>query len=98
MITGTHAIIYAQDAEKARAFFRDVLEWPYVDAHDGWLIFKLPPGEVGIHPTGSAEEPSGGAPIGRICGTYENIGTQFRRRRDRPPRPALGRFRPRTAE
>ena len=64
MITGTHAIIYAQDAEKARAFFRDVLEWPYVDAHDGWLIFKLPPGEVGIHPTGGAEEPSAGAPSG----------------------------------
>ena len=25
MITGSHAIIYAEDAEKARAFFRDVL-------------------------------------------------------------------------
>jgi predicted enzyme related to lactoylglutathione lyase len=51
MITGTHAIIYAEDADVARAFFRDVLGWPHVDAHGGWLIFKLPPGEVGIHPT-----------------------------------------------
>ncbi len=50
MITGTHAIIYAEDAEKARAFFRDVLDLPYVDAHGGWLIFKLPPAELGIHP------------------------------------------------
>src|ERR1700723_3182240 len=29
MITGSHAIIYAEDAEKARAFFRDVLDFPY---------------------------------------------------------------------
>jgi hypothetical protein len=24
---------------------------PDVDAGDGWLIFKLPPGEVAVHPT-----------------------------------------------
>jgi predicted enzyme related to lactoylglutathione lyase len=50
MITGTHAIMYAEDAERARAFFRDVLAWPHVDVHGGWLIFKLPPGELGVHP------------------------------------------------
>ena len=55
MITGTHAIIYASDAERARAFFRDVLDLPYVDAHDGWLIFRLPPSELGVHP---ADAPS----------------------------------------
>lgn len=55
MITGTHAIVYAQDAEKARAFFRDVLRFPHVDAGGGWLIFKLPPAEVAAHP---AEAPS----------------------------------------
>lgn len=51
MIIGAHSLIYAKDAEKARAFFRDVLEFPHVDAGEGWLIFALPPGEVGIHPT-----------------------------------------------
>ncbi|MGD0084739.1 MAG: VOC family protein [Acidimicrobiales bacterium] len=51
MILAAHTIIFADDAEKARAFFRDVLELPYVDAHNGWLIFKLPPSELGIHPT-----------------------------------------------
>lgn len=51
MITGVHALIYARDAEKARAFFRDVLDWPFVDAGHGWLIFALPPAEVGVHPT-----------------------------------------------
>ena len=50
MFIGMHALIYAHDAEKVRAFFRDVFEWPFVDAHGGWLIFKLPPSEVGVHP------------------------------------------------
>ena len=64
MITGTHAIIYARDAERARAFFRDVLELANVDAHGGWLIFKLPPAELGIHPAGEASNPNTGAPSG----------------------------------
>jgi len=64
MITSSHAIIYAEDAEKARAFFRDVLEFPYIDVHDGWLIFKLPPAELGIHPAGAAGDPTSGAPSG----------------------------------
>ena len=51
MIIGTHAIIYAEDAEQTRAFLRDVFEMPYVDAHGGWLIFKTPPAELGVHPT-----------------------------------------------
>ncbi|MGB3442162.1 MAG: VOC family protein [Actinophytocola sp.] len=50
MITGLHTIVYADDAEKARAFFRDVLELPSVDAGDGWLIFRAPPTELAIHP------------------------------------------------
>jgi catechol 2,3-dioxygenase-like lactoylglutathione lyase family enzyme len=64
MISSSHAIIYAEDAEKARAFFRDVLEFPFVDAHDGWLIFKLPPAELGIHPAGAVGDPASGAPSG----------------------------------
>jgi catechol 2,3-dioxygenase-like lactoylglutathione lyase family enzyme len=50
MITGFHTIIYSEDAEATRAFFRDVLEWPSVDAGGGWLIFKTPPAEMGVHP------------------------------------------------
>ncbi len=56
MITGTHAIIFADDADKARAFFRDTLGFPAVDAHNGWLIFKLPPAELGIHPEDRSED------------------------------------------
>ena len=50
MITAIHAIIYANRAEELRAFFRDVLELPSVDAGGGWLIFALPPAELAIHP------------------------------------------------
>lgn len=50
MINAFHALIYSADAEADRAFFRDILRFPYVDAHDGWLIFELPPAELGIHP------------------------------------------------
>lgn len=50
MISGVHAIVYSKEAEKLRAFFKDVLEWPFVDAGHGWLIFALPPAELGVHP------------------------------------------------
>ena len=51
MITGVHTLIYTTDAEQDRAFFRDVLEMPFIDAGDGWLIFALPPAELALHPT-----------------------------------------------
>ena len=59
MITGAHAVIYAEDGDATRTFLRDVLGWSNVDAGGGWLIFKLPPAEVGIHPTDGGEVPSG---------------------------------------
>ncbi|MFC1405037.1 MULTISPECIES: VOC family protein [Streptacidiphilus] len=55
MINGAHLIVYSRDAEADRAFFRDVLEYPHVDAGHGWLIFKLPPAEVAVHPTDGPE-------------------------------------------
>ena len=54
MITGAHVIVYSRDADADRAFFRDVLEYPHVDAGGGWLIFKLPPAEVAVHPVEGA--------------------------------------------
>jgi catechol 2,3-dioxygenase-like lactoylglutathione lyase family enzyme len=50
VIAGAHTILFAEDADAARAFFRDVLGFPSVDAHGGWLIFALPPGELAVHP------------------------------------------------
>jgi hypothetical protein len=51
MIYGTHVIIYSENAEADRAFFRDVLKFASVDAGHGWLIFALPPAEIAIHPS-----------------------------------------------
>ena len=50
VINGGHVIVYSRDAEADRAFFRDVLEYPHVDAGGGWLVFKLPPTEIAVHP------------------------------------------------
>jgi catechol 2,3-dioxygenase-like lactoylglutathione lyase family enzyme len=50
VITGVHALVFSRDAEAVRAFFRDVLGLPSVDAGDGWLIFALPPAELAVHP------------------------------------------------
>jgi catechol 2,3-dioxygenase-like lactoylglutathione lyase family enzyme len=50
MITGLHAILYSKDAAAARAFFKDVLGFPSVDAGRGWLIFAAPPAELAAHP------------------------------------------------
>ena len=62
MIAGVHTILYAHDAETARAFFRDVLGLPNVDAGGGWLIFGLPPGELACHPGAGLVE---GREVGR---------------------------------
>jgi hypothetical protein len=51
MIFGAHVIVYSRDAAADRAFFRDVLGYPSVDAGHGWLIFALPPAELAVHPT-----------------------------------------------
>ncbi len=54
MITAVHTLIYSDDAEATRAFFRDVLGWPNVEHPEsapGWLIFKTGPSELGVHPT-----------------------------------------------
>jgi catechol 2,3-dioxygenase-like lactoylglutathione lyase family enzyme len=57
MILGLHSIIYAQDADKVRAFLRDVLGFKSVDAGHGWLIFAAPPAELAAHPIEPGEKP-----------------------------------------
>lgn len=52
MFFGTHLLLYSRDPEADRAFLRDVLEIRAVDAGEGWLIFALPPAEMGVHPGG----------------------------------------------
>ena len=40
MITAIHTLVYADDAQAARAFFGNVLGLPSVDAGDGWLVMR----------------------------------------------------------
>jgi hypothetical protein len=49
-IIGTHALLYTTEPEAVRAIFRDVLGFDHVDAGHDWLIFALPPAELGVHP------------------------------------------------
>lgn len=52
MISGVHVIVYSKDATADRAFIQNVLGFSGVDAGNGRLIFKLPPGELGMHEAG----------------------------------------------
>ena len=72
MLTAIHTLVYSDDATATRAFFKDVLQWPFVsegaagDAGTGsgtggqdpaeWLIFGTGPSELGVHPTGGLHE------------------------------------------
>ena len=53
-INGAHVLLYTPEAEALRATLRDVFGFPHVDAGHGWLIFALPPAELGVHPAESA--------------------------------------------
>jgi catechol 2,3-dioxygenase-like lactoylglutathione lyase family enzyme len=67
MITGAHVLLYSENVDADRAFFRDVLGFRAVDAGGGWLIFALPPAEVALHPTnGSSQRHAGHQSLGAV--------------------------------
>ena len=49
-VSGIHALIYTPEADELRRFLGDIFGWSSVDAGEGWLIFALPPAELGVHP------------------------------------------------
>ena len=49
-IIGAHMLLYSSEADALRAMLRDVFGFESVDAGGGWLIFALPPSELGVHP------------------------------------------------
>lgn len=49
-IVGAHMLLYTAEPDEVRRIFRDVFGWRHVDAGEGWLIFALPPAELGVHP------------------------------------------------
>jgi hypothetical protein len=50
-ITGAHVLLFSPEAEALRTTLRGVIGWDFVEAHPGWLIFALPPAELGVHPS-----------------------------------------------
>lgn len=62
MIRGVHAMFYSANPAELRAFFRDQLRLPFTDVGDGWLIFDLPSGDLGVHPTNTGPLTAGGHP------------------------------------
>ena len=52
MIFGAHFLLYSTDPGADRGFFRDVLGLRSVELGGGWPIFRLPPAEIGVHPSG----------------------------------------------
>jgi catechol 2,3-dioxygenase-like lactoylglutathione lyase family enzyme len=77
MITAAHLTVFAEDAEAARAFFRDVLEFPCADSGEGWLTFALPPTELAVHPGSGWGHAHGRHMLFLICddidGTVEHL-------------------------
>jgi len=68
MIFGAHVLLYSNNPDADRTFFRDVLNLNWVDVGGGWLIFALPPSEIAVHPSdGSfAQKHAGHAMLGAI--------------------------------
>jgi catechol 2,3-dioxygenase-like lactoylglutathione lyase family enzyme len=80
VIAGAHTIIFAEDAERARAFLRDVLGFDGVDAGDGWLIFALPPGEIAVHPGSGWDRGPGNHALFLMCHEIEKTVEELKRK------------------
>jgi catechol 2,3-dioxygenase-like lactoylglutathione lyase family enzyme len=76
VISGAHAILFAEDADAARAFLRDVLGLAGVDAGEGWLIFSLPPAEVAVHP--GPGQPAGQHELFLMCHDIDQTVTELK--------------------
>ena|SRR5438874_2007482 len=75
-IIGAHVVLYTTEPDALRATLRDVFGFQHVDAGDGWLIFALPPSEVGVHPAeGSTYQSGARHQLTLMC---DNIATTVR--------------------
>ena len=71
MIRGMHGMFYSSDAAATREFFRDKLGFPATDVGDGWLIFDFEEADLGVHPTGVDDVPSGTHSVSFYCDDIE---------------------------
>ena len=78
MIRGLHGLFYSSQPEATRAFLRDKLKLPYTDVGVGWLIFDVPSGDVGIHPT-EGKPPSGTHDVSFFCDDIETTVAELKK-------------------
>jgi hypothetical protein len=50
-VIGAHTLVYTTEPDEVRRIFGQVFGFDSVDAGGGWLIFALPPAELGVHPS-----------------------------------------------
>ena len=67
MIKGMHGMFYSSEPEALRAFLRDKLALPATDVGNGWLIFDFDEADMGVHPAGESEPPSGTHSVSFYC-------------------------------
>jgi hypothetical protein len=75
-INGMHTLLYTTEADKLRAVLRDLFGFKHVDAGHGWLIFRTPPSEVGVHPAEDGNE--GTHAISFMCDDINRTITELR--------------------
>ncbi len=56
MIRGIHGLFYSSEPDATRAFFREKVKLPGSDIGEGWWIFDLAEGDLGVHPVGDPGE------------------------------------------
>lgn len=80
-IIGAHMLFYTPEAEKLRAMLGEVFGFRSVDAGEGWLIFALPPAELGVHPSGHPDDKSAGThQVTFMCDDIDATMAQLKKR------------------
>lgn len=66
MIRGIHGLFYSSDPDAPRAFFKEKVKLPGSDIGEGWWIFDLPEGDLGVHPVDDPSD-AGGHDVSFYC-------------------------------
>ena len=80
-ILGTHLLLYSSEPDALRAMLRDTFGFSNVDAGGGWLIFAVPPAEMGVHPAeGPTQEGGSHHEVSFMCDNIHATVADLRKR------------------
>lgn len=60
MLRGLHGMVFSSDPVATRRFLQEKFRLPSTDVGNGWLIFDLPSGDLGVHPVSDEGKPGPG--------------------------------------